>query len=97
MESLRWFGGYKKSSWKVGWDYRREAYASGRGGRYQIQRYDEGFVVRYCPPYKCPDQPWQDIGTAATQEEAIAQAQAHNDSGPCITAIEPSGGQTKGL
>jgi hypothetical protein len=95
VESLRWFGGYKKSSWKVGWDYRREAYASGRGGRYQIQRYDEGFVVRYCPPYKCPDQPWQDIGTAATQEEAIAQAQAHNDSGPCITAIEPPGGTDK--
>jgi hypothetical protein len=30
---------------------KREAYANGRGGRYQIQRYDEGFVVRYRPPY----------------------------------------------
>jgi len=30
-----------------------------------------------CPPYKCPDQP----GTAVTQEEAIALAQAHKDRG----------------
>jgi hypothetical protein len=96
VESLRWFGGYKKSSWKVGFRGRREAYASGRGGRYQIQRYDEGFVVRYYPPHDLSGV-WDDIGTAATQEEAIALAQAHNDSGPCITAIEPGAGRQKGF
>ena len=78
---LRWFRAWKKSSWNVGYKWRREAYAYGRGGRYQVERYDEGFVVRYCPPYQM-DTPWQDIGTAATQEEAIALAQAHNDSEP---------------
>jgi hypothetical protein len=76
-EPLRWFGTYQKTTWKVG--KKREAFASGRGGRYQIQRYDDGFVVRYCPPYKCPDEPWQDIGRAATPEAAIALAQTHND------------------
>jgi hypothetical protein len=85
-ESLRWFGTWKKREWKVGWKWRREAYASGRGGRYQIQRYDEGFVVRYCPPYKCPDEPWEEIGRAATQEAAIAIAQAHNDQGSTASA-----------
>jgi hypothetical protein len=45
-DRLRWFGAWKKTSWKVGYKQRREAYASGRGGRYQIERYDEGFVVR---------------------------------------------------
>jgi dCTP deaminase len=79
---LRWFGTWKKRSWEVGFRGRREAYASGRGGRYQIQRYDEGFVVRYCPPYDLGDA-WADIGTGTTQEAAIALAQAHNDSGPC--------------
>jgi hypothetical protein len=72
---LRWFGAWKKSSWKV--HEKREAYASGRG-RYQIRRYDEGFVVRYCPPYDLSGL-WQYIGTVATQEEAIALAQAQND------------------
>jgi hypothetical protein len=72
--SLRWFGAWKKSEWKVGWDDRREAYASGRGGRYRIVRFDDCFAVSYCPPYKCPDEPWGDIGIATTQEEAIAGA-----------------------
>jgi hypothetical protein len=43
-ESLRWFGAWKKSTWKVG--EKREAYASGRGGRYQIRRHD-GFLLLY--------------------------------------------------
>ena len=76
-ESLRWFGAWKKASWKVGYKRRREAYASGRGGRYQIERYDEGFVVRYRANYLCDA--FDDIGTAAKKEEAIALAQAHND------------------
>jgi hypothetical protein len=75
----------------VGFRWRREAYASGRGGRYQIERYDEGFVVRYCPPYDLGDA-WDDIGTATTQEAAIALVQAHNDSGQSIPAITPPGG-----
>ena len=73
--SLRWFGAWKRTSWKLG--EKREAYASGRGGRYRILREPEAFVVGWCPPYKCPDQP----GTAVTQEEAIALAQAHKDRG----------------
>ena len=45
-----------------------------------IQRLsNDCFAVAYCPPYKCPDEPWEDIGTVATQEEATALAQAHND------------------
>jgi hypothetical protein len=82
-ESLRWFGAWKKTSWEVGErpTAGREAYASGRGGRYQIRRDPEGFIVRYYPPYKGPDTPWEEIGRAATQEAAIAIAQAHNDQG----------------
>ena len=76
-ESLRWFGAWGKSNWKVG--TKREVYAYGRGGRYQICRYGGGFVVRYYPAYKCPDEPWEDIGMAATQEAALAIAQSHND------------------
>jgi hypothetical protein len=78
---LRWFGAWKKTSWEVGEKPKngREAYAHGRGGRYRIKRYDYGFVVRYCPPYKCPDEPWEDLGTAETAEAAIALAQADND------------------
>ena len=77
VRSLRWFGAWNKSSWKV--HEKREAYAIGRGGRYQIfRRYDEGFVVSYCPPYDLSGL-WQGIGTTTTQEEAIALAQAHND------------------
>jgi hypothetical protein len=76
-QGLRWFGAWKKSSWTV--REKREAYASGRGGRYQIQRYDEEFVVRYRSPYDLSDL-WQGIGTAATQEEAIALVQAHNEN-----------------
>jgi hypothetical protein len=81
MGSLRWFGAWKKTNWEVGEKPTngREAYASGRGGRYRIKRYVEGFVVSYYPPDKCPDTPWEDIGTAATQDAAIALAQAHND------------------
>ena len=47
--------------------------------------------MRYCPPYKCPDEPWQDIGAAATQEAAIALAQTHNENpdDPC-DAPQPS-------
>jgi hypothetical protein len=78
----------------VGFRGRREAYASGRGGRYQIQRYDEGFVVRYCPPYDLTDV-WDDIGTATTQEAAIALAQAHNDSEPCTSRDRATGGTSK--
>ena len=78
-ENLHWFGAWKRTSWEVG--AKREAYAGGSGGRYQIKRYEEGFVVRYYPPYKCPDEPWEEIGRAATQEAAIALAQAHNDHG----------------
>jgi hypothetical protein len=68
---LRWFGAWKKSEWKVG--EKREAYASGRGGRCRIKRYEEGFVVSYRPPHDLSDA-WDDIGTAATQEAAIAIA-----------------------
>ena len=78
--SLRWFGSYKKSEWKVGWDGRREAYASSTGRRYRIVRFDDSFAVSFHPPFQCPDEPWEDIGIAATQEEAIALAQAHNDN-----------------
>jgi dCTP deaminase len=83
VESLRWFGAWKKSSWEVGEKPTegRQAYASGRGGRYRILRKIEGFIVSYYPPYKCPDEPWEEIGRAATQEAAIALAQAHNDHG----------------
>jgi hypothetical protein len=72
--------GYEKSTWKVG--EKREAYASGRGGRYQIRRHAEGFVVRYRPPqdYMREFDDLDDIGMAATQEEAIALAQAHNEN-----------------
>lgn len=75
---LRWFGAWKKPIWEVGYKWRREAYANARGGRYQVQRYDEGFVVRYAPPYDLSDA-WDDIGTATTEQEAVALAQAHND------------------
>ncbi len=37
---LRWFGAWQKTCWKVG--EKREAYASGRGGRYQIHRQEDG-------------------------------------------------------
>ena len=43
VDSLRWFGAWKKSEWEV--VAKREAYASSRGGRYQIRRSDECFVV----------------------------------------------------
>ena len=80
-EGLRWFRSYKKSEWKVGWDARREAYASGKGGSYLIQRFDD-FSPWPIAHRKCPDEPWEDIGTVVTQEEATALAQAHNDRGP---------------
>ena len=32
-EGLRSSRSYKRGEWKVGWDARREAYASGKGGR----------------------------------------------------------------
>jgi hypothetical protein len=78
--TLRWFGAYQKTSWYVG--AKREAYAGGRGGRYRIECQVEGFIVSYYPPYVCPDEPWGEIGTAATEPVAIALAQAHNDARP---------------
>ena len=33
VRNLRWFGSYKRDRWEVG--KKREAYASGRGWRYQ--------------------------------------------------------------
>jgi hypothetical protein len=76
-ESLRWFGAWKRSTWEVG--AKREAYAYGRSGRYRILRHTENcFVVFYRPPYDLSDA-WGDIGTATTEQEAIALAQAHND------------------
>ena len=50
-ESLRWFGAWGKTGWEVGYKARREAYAYGRGGRYQIERTHGHFVVRYQRPY----------------------------------------------
>jgi hypothetical protein len=76
---LRWFGAWNKPHWSVGYKARREAYAYGRGGRYQIERMPEHFVVRYQRP--CVDF-FDDIGAASTQEEAIALAQADNDQTP---------------
>ena len=76
-DSLRWFGAWNKRDWKIGYKARSEAYAFGRGGRYQIER--THFVVRYQRPYV---DFFDDIGTAANQEEAIALAQAHNDQTP---------------
>jgi hypothetical protein len=90
-ENLHWFGAWKRTSWEVG--AKREAYAGGSGGRYQIKRYEEGFVVRYYPPYKCPDEPWEDIGTAATQEAAIAAAQAHNGRRSTASAAMANDGE----
>jgi hypothetical protein len=61
---LRWFGAWNKHHWKVGYKARREAYAYGRGGRYQIERGYEHFIVRYQRPYV---DFLDDIGTAATE------------------------------
>jgi hypothetical protein len=77
--TLRWFGSWKKTDWKVG--TAREAYADRRGGRYQIRRHADGFVVRWCPPHNPVAQPWQEIRTVATPTEAVAVAQAHNEQG----------------
>jgi hypothetical protein len=74
---LSWFGAFNKTDWDVG--KAREAHANVRGGRFQIIRRDaECFVVRWCPPFRCPDMPWTDIGMATTAEAAIALAEAHN-------------------
>jgi hypothetical protein len=35
-------------------------------------------VHEACAPYQM-DRPWQDIGTATTEQKAVALAQAHND------------------
>ena len=55
MTTLHWFGSFKKTAWKVG--EAREAHADNRGGRYQIQRDAEAFIIRYCerisPPTCC--------------------------------------------
>jgi hypothetical protein len=74
--TLCWFGSFKKTAWEVG----KAREAVGACGRYQIRRDADGFVVRWCPPFRCPDVPWQDIGTTATETEAIALAETHNNA-----------------
>jgi hypothetical protein len=68
MAKLKWK--QSRDSWKE-----QEARASS-GSRYRIYRYDQGFVVSYCPPKR---RWWPQVGTVATYQEAIALAEAHND------------------
>ena len=85
--TLSWFDAWKRTEWKVG--TKREAHAGGtgprdasggKGGRYRIERRaEEDFVVSFCPPRRCPDEPWEEIGCATTEPAAIAAAQAHAD------------------
>jgi hypothetical protein len=46
------------------------------GGTYRIYRNSQGSSVRYRAPNT---RGYWEIGTAATEEEAVALAQAHND------------------
>ena len=83
---LRWFGAWNNPHWAIGYKARREAYASGRGGRYQVERTHKLiFVVRYQRPGV---DFYDDLGTAVTQEEAIALAQAENDQTPHVSNTE---------
>jgi hypothetical protein len=79
-----------KLNWKQSRDdwHIRMARASD-GGRYRIRNYSGtggghgGFVVNYCPPKR---RWWPEVGTAATESEAVALAQAHNDKKLAATA-----------